>query len=541
MNFDLAREPWIRVRRAGSGEVAEVGLREALTGAHLLREVSDPLPTVEFGLSRLLVAFALDIFFGEPGAARNTEALNGLLRAGRFDAACVNDYLDRHADRFDLFGPRPFLQTADMEGADKPLAGLLHPLPSGTNAAHFHHGHEDDFGVCPAAAARLLATIAPFMTAGGAGLSPSINGAPPFYVLVTGRTLFETLCRNLFALPLAQETPGEPPAWRSSRRVGGGRCTQASYAQSLTWQPRRIRLVPGPGGWCGLTGAEAPVLVRAMRFGPGDACDFLWADPNCAYRIDDREADPTKALKVVRPRPGRAVWRDTGPLALLGRGDRNSHFQRPRVLDQARYLDGEFFGLTVYGMRTDMKMKIFEWQRERLRLPTRLVLHDDFHFDAQNALERAEAAARLLRDAVKLAYPREGKGNDKALQTVIGYAEREFWRALEGPYQAFLERLGGLAPDDLDGLRDARAGWKGDVTEHARRIAYEAIDSFDADRAALERQTRALRRLEGGLRTLFETEKERQARLQGKKERDRAAKAAAKSGRAADPRGGSSL
>lgn len=537
MEYDLAVEPWVIATRT-DGRTATVGLRKALGEAHHLRAIQDPLPTVEFGIYRLLVAFALDVFFLEPGVVLDTRSLGELYNTGHFDPTRLDAYFAAYGQILDLFGPRPFLQTAGMEGADKPLAGLLPPVPSGTGAAHFHHGPEAAFAVAPDAAARLLASLAPFMTAGGAGLSPSINGAPPFYVLVTGGSLFETLCRNLCALDLRLSAGDEPPAWQSTRTVGGARCKGASYAQSLTWQPRRLRLIPGEGGTCSLTGRNSPVLIRTMKFGPGDSCDFGWEDPNCAYRFDGREADPAKVRKIMRPRPGREIWRDIGPLALLREGDQVSEdgltrFQRPRVLDQLPYLGGEAgFGLTVYGMRTDLKMKVFEWQRERLDAPGGLVLRagpaQSLQLEAKQGMDRADKAALVLRRVIKIAFPREGEKNESALRAAQDAAERDYWRMLRGSYRDLLNELAGLDDADFSGLMSAREGWKAVVNEAATTAASPALNAYDTDGSVLLRQARALIELKRGLRRTFETQQERRAREERKKERDKAARAAAK-------------
>lgn len=545
MKYDLTAEPWIYATRTGN-TTAFVGLREALGEAHHLRAIQDPLPTVEFGIYRLLVAFALDAFFLEPGIALDTRSLGELYHIGYFDPARLDAYFAAYSQSLDLFGPRPFLQTAGMGGADKPLAGLLPPVPSGINTTHFHHGQEGVFAVAPDAAARLLTSIASFMTAGGRGdggqgQSPSINGAPPFYVLVTGSSLFETLCRNLCALDLRLSAGDEPPAWRSTRTVGGARCKGASYAQSLTWQPRRLRLVPSEGGTCSLTGRTSPVLIRTMKFGPGDSCDFGWEDPNCAYRFDGRETDPAKVRKIMRPRPGREIWRDTGPLALLREGDQGSEdgltrFQRPRVLDQLPHLGGEAgFGLTVYGMRTDLKMKVFEWQRERLDAldaPSGLVLRtgptQSLQSEAKQGMDRADKAALVLRRVIKIAFPREGGKNESALRAAQDAAERDYWRILRGSYRDLLNELVGLDDADFSGLMSAREGWKAVVNEAATVAARPALDGYDTDGSIILRQARALSELKRGLRRTFETQQERRAREERKKERDKAARAAAK-------------
>ena len=133
MQYDLRYEPWIPVLDRDGG-ACDVSLRAALCRAHEFREIRDTIPTVEFGLYRLLVALVHDIFQPE-----TTEDLEELLQAGAFDEGKIDEYFTRHADRFDLFHPQyPFLQTGGMEREEaKPLSGLLPLIPSSTQCAAF--------------------------------------------------------------------------------------------------------------------------------------------------------------------------------------------------------------------------------------------------------------------------------------------------------------------------------------------------------------------------------------------------------------------
>lgn len=527
--FDLITQPWIPVVNA-RGQTELMGLRDVLIRAHEFRALRDPLPTVEFGLHRLLVAVIQDIFHITDAAK-----LRALLDAGAFDPAAIDDYFTRWHDRFDLFHPQhPFLQTPGMNTEPaKPLAGLLHPLPSGTNAQHFHHDHEDNFGVSPAAAAGLLTTIAPFMTAGGAGLSPSINGAPPFYILILGNSLFETLCLNTYAGDLSLARGNQtPPAWRDDRLLAPQerskgeklqRSTGASLLESLTWRPRRIQLIPGEGGCCSLTGRDAPILVRTMKFAAGASCDFSWRDPAAAYALDDKDG-----ARVLRPREARPIWRDTGPLALLNKDDAHAsdkaRYERPFLMNQFEDLvayrvvekqDG--LTLTVYGLRTDMKMKIFEWQRERLSLPVPLVLQRTFHRVAQEEINTAGEVARALYVSIKMAYPREGKGSDKAFASLIADAERAFWHALHSEYQTLLNNLGQLDPEQEAGIAQARAAWRQAIRCQATLAFQDAVGPLDADAQALQRQALAEKKFRGMVLSALMTPEEKAAQAQRKK------------------------
>jgi len=506
--FNLLTEPWIPVIR-DDGVLEEVNLRDMLRRAPELREIRDPLPTVEFGLYRLLTALVLDIFRLE-----DTRSLGELLEAGAFDAAVLERYFAQWGERFDLFHPQyPFLQYAGMEEKeDKPLAGLLPPIPSGTGVNHFYHQAEEDFAVSPAAAARLLTLVAPFMTAGGAGLSPSINGAPPWYVLIRGNTLFETLCLNCCTLPLQQAVEDAPPAWRDDRPPREGRATEASLLEALTWRPRRIRLLSGPAGQCALTGHETPVLVRTMKFTAGASCDFAWQDPAIPYRYGNKGPLP------LRPQEGREIWRDTGPLAMLRHGDFESkegkvRFERPTLVSQfEQLLDGDILPsrarlqLAVYGMRTDMKMKVFEWQAARLALPAALVQRKRLAEEAQRGMERADSVAYHLGQAIKRLAPREGKGNKQALETLIAESRRVYWADLHGAYEQLLSELNAVPHDEATidtELAACRTHWDAAVQRIAHNVLKDAINDLDTNGAMLKRQVQARSNFNKNIWALF--------------------------------------
>lgn len=518
--FDLRIERWIPVVRL-DGTRDEINLVEALLQAPQLREISDPLPTVEFGLYRLLVALVLDIF--APGGLTG---LRDLRATGSFDEARVREYLfEKYGDRFDLFHREfPFLQSPGMDAESaKPLAGLLHPIPSGTNANHFHHGHESDFGVCPAAAARLLTTIAPFTTAGGAGLSPSINGSPPWYVLPRGRYLFETLCLNvpadlgLFRYAIERSSP----AWGRTKPVTPDRRTEAGLVESLTWQPRRIQLLAGESGTCSLSGRESQTLVRTMRFTAGFGAGFPWTDPNAGYvfRSDD--------IGILRPQEDRAVWRDTGPLLLLRQADYSSEdgkirFERPAVVTQfvtmlrdRRIQRSDLKDVVAYGMRTDMKMKVFEWQRETLSLPQALEWGSMFLGTAQSEIQRSDGVAYALKQAVKRAYPRDGAGNSNAYGNLIARVQNDFWDALHPCFNDLLEAIS-QAADDASKLA-ASTQWRKRVESAAWRSLDDGIDDLDNDSDAIERVANARGWFAFKLKSLLFPEQIEQAKDRKKK------------------------
>ncbi len=495
--FDLREKPWIGVITR-DGEQIELGLREVLLRAHELAAVRDPLPTVECGIVRLLVALVLDIF-----PLESSRDLSDLLGEERFDAGEVNRYFEEHVDRFDLFHPQwPFLQTVMTGDSEKPLAGLLCAIPSGTNALHFHHAHEDELAVAPETAARLLTTIPPFMTAGGAGLPPSINGAPPLYVLLQGDNLKQTILLNCCAdeswLPVALRGKEDQPLWRSKDAVAAGEKREAGLLESLTWAPRRIQLVAGPGGHCSLSGQAAPLLVRAMKFAPGWSSRLEnWTDPHVAYKISD-----SKRL-VLRPQEERPLWRDAGPLALLqeqgSASGKKVQFQRPAVVNQFAQMhkDEEIsreqkLNLIVYGLRTDLKMKVFEWLRVPLSLPLPLVLQSGYALRVQEEMDKADSVAYAIGGALRKAYPRDGAGNKAAFNELIARAKRIFWDEVEPHYHgasdSLLWELAGLKNASQEEQKACIEKWYKVVSAVGWQALNEVLEDLDGDAQAIERQ-----------------------------------------------------
>ena len=494
-SYDVLTEGWIPVVRA-DGAREELGLLDVLRSAHELVAIRDPSPLVEFGLHRLLVAFVLDALAEAEQAPQDEIDLKDLLRAGRFDATVLEEYARRCGDVFDLFHPeRPFLQTVAASGGEKPLAAIYPAVPSGTNVDHWHHAVEDAMGTSPAGAARLLATMAPFMTAGGAGLSPSINGSPAVYALPVGRNLFETIVLNL---PLRQAGTGTGKVvWRDVR-VPGGERAQATMGEALTWRARRVRLVPPKDGTQG--------EVARMLFQPGDSTRLTWTDPNLAYKYEGEGQTP------VRMRTGRPLWRDAGPLALLNRSvykaqEGKVEYRRPDVVEDAFAAVQGPLRIRVYGMRTDLKMKVFEWSVADLVVPSEVGRSARVGAQVQRWLDCAELAGRSVRNALRNLYPREGAGNKAALGRTIEVAERGYWLVLEPEFDALIRRAAGLAEDDVDDPEKTSAvmaPWKAAIRREAVAAFESAADDYDADGDALERAVKARARLGAALRKILE-------------------------------------
>lgn len=519
-SFNVLSDPWIPVE--GPGGAREVGILDLLVEAHRLRGVVDPAPPIEFGLYRLLVALVTDAL-----QLSSIQGLADALDAGRFPM----DQLDRYVDevgreRFDLFdADHPFLQTAGVagDGTDRDsVARLFYQIPTGTNVLHFDHLRQIEHAVAPAVCARALTSIAPFMTQGGAGYSPSINGAPPWYLLQRGRSLFHTLLLNAPAeSPMTQSRMHGSlgvPAWRSARPVVPKQERDCrTVLEGLTWQPRTVALVPSEGGRCTYSGRPAATLVREVVFTWGlKYSGSDWWDPSVAYRFTD------KGRFSLRPTARRDPWRDTGPLLLLHADDYinadKARFERPAIVSQAERLrldayvdDADLDTFDLYGMDTN-QAKVFQWRHEQLVIPVGAVRNPRAGREVQQASDLAERVAGAARSALRHLHPAED-----VLETLVGRALEAYWDELEPQFRGMV--LAGVARQDA-----ATAGtavelahqWAWAVVTAGRRAVHQAADSMDNDAEALKRQQEARRRYEFAADRILHPEKYRDKRRRTK-------------------------
>jgi len=495
MSFNLLEKPWIPVTER-PGSVAQYNILDVLKKAQNLLEINEPSPLMQFGLYRFLVAFVMDAF-----QIRDPNDVESLIDANQFEEQTLDSYGKKWLDRFDIFDEtHPFYQSRSnlSQEKQKSVAELFQELPTGTNITHFTHFGEDAHAISPAACARALCAIPPFMQAGGQGLSPSVNGIPPIYVLIKGRSLFQTIVLNCCGIDMPENTGREPVAWKLDGSIEKGKEINVfSTLQGLTWQPRHVHLIPTDGGICTYTGLQSDILVKKIIFTKGWKATGKWRDPNISYRISK---DGPFAL---RPQEGREIWRDTGPLLLLREGSYTSpngkfKFDKPRVVQQFSYLKNsktiapdQKLKVDLYTLRTD-QAKIFEWQQEKLALPLNLIENDAKGHLVQVALDKTEKISWALGKAIEHMYPREGKGNDKAFENLKNLAFFKYWSSLETPFLTDLISL--VAEQDetnIDAPAKIDGAWKEILQKVSKSVIEEVIGHLDANAEMLKKQVSA--------------------------------------------------
>lgn len=348
--FNLAYQPWVPVTIGGTS--TEVSLLDALARSDEIDGLAldDPLQSVAV-LRQVLLPVVLDAL----GVPRDEDAWADRWDAGQLDPDRIRDYLAEHADRFDLFHPtQPFAQVAGLrtpKDETKPVSLLLPSVATGNNVPLFTARTEaEPPALSPAQAARALlaahcwdtaaiktgAVGDPQMKAGKTTGNPTGPLGQMGVVVPLGENLAQTLLLNT---PIIAQgiRPEDRPQWRAS--PAGPAWTQRparGLLDLLTWQSRRIRLVPA-------TEDGGRTVVREVVLAAGDRLDQIphQYEPHTAWRQVDKPRAGQPPLRPVRHQPGRAAWRGMDGLLAIREPTATGKISTSNLMRQAATLRGQ--------------------------------------------------------------------------------------------------------------------------------------------------------------------------------------------------------
>ncbi|MER7283946.1 type I-E CRISPR-associated protein Cse1/CasA [Dactylosporangium sp. NPDC000244] len=361
-SFDLTTDPWIPVMTRDGRQT--VSLRVALLEAHHLLGVALDSPLEAVALFRqVLLPVYLDALFVDAGCRypRTPREWSQLWAAAVLDRhppwadpgpdakGPIDAYLDRYRDRFQVFGTHPLAQVATLRavnGETKPVSVLIASAASGNNVPLFSARTEaTPPTLSPAEAIRATLATHCWDTAAiksGADGDPMVragkttgNPTGPLggigVVLPLGNTLAQTL---LLHVPVTSATGvDDRPQWRAgpdqhpSAGPGWQQRPVRGLLDLLTWQARRIRLVPEAG-------PDGTTVIRRVVLSAGDRMTRLpdEIEPHTAWRMSKN----SKEQVPVRHTVGQSAWR--GMLPMLATAANNPHGSSPRVLGTIRDL-----------------------------------------------------------------------------------------------------------------------------------------------------------------------------------------------------------
>lgn len=338
--YNLLEEPWIQVEML-DGRTTKLGLKALFAEAHRIRTISGELTHMHFATVRLCEAI-LYCTYGDP--EQGEQGLLTLWREiwelGRFPHEEVAEYLDEYRDRFDLFGDKPFYQVSGLAytAADpSPISAIMPDVPTRLDKTlfsmrSFRHAGTLAFDE----AARYLLVAQGYDTSGiktpvvgnthvnkgkvyppknmpGTGWCGGIGGT-----IVEGENLFQTLMLNWVMVDDRSsrigllDIDGDFAPWE--RDDIGPDMTVAEPAgpiQMLTWQSRRIRLIPNDEGTC-VTGV---VLCYGDAIRPIDKQGVEMMTPWRKSEAQQKKwALPYVPWMARKHDPNRSIWRGLSSL-----------------------------------------------------------------------------------------------------------------------------------------------------------------------------------------------------------------------------------
>ncbi len=515
-SFNLWHAQWIPLE-AREGGVNRYSIHDALVNAHAFVAIYDASPLVVVGMHRLLTAILQDAL-----APRSKAQLEQLWEIGKFPTDKLEQFGKRYAERFDLFAAdKPFLQSADLPLFPKTkeelkevttVARLFSETPSGTLVTHYRHSTEQEQVYSPATVAAGLVALPPFVSSGGPGLMPSINGVPPIYVLPGGATLFETLARSLIAQNILDDQYLEQKQdrvwWRrdapvivqqSEKAKAGVSPTQhhqlarVGYLHGLTFPARKVRLHPERlNAVCARSGEKSEWGVRTMVFKMGESVRAdapVWYDPFVAYKLppppkeSSKRKTKAKPKKVreketpLRPMRGKAAWREfTG---LFMQRQEKKQTIRPLFISQLAQLESQQQTLTYpfrcVALQTDGKMKFFEWMDFGFDVPPALLQDPDGAEWTEQGLSFATECASVIKRVFAETFKRDAKSPER-YKRLREQLEADYWSELAGAFRQFVLDLGARATQQQ--MLDA---WFETTTRAAQKNFDRAADETGDD------------------------------------------------------------
>jgi len=486
-SFDLISQPWFRTRRSDN-TVTELSLIDVLGSAHQIVGLAGEVPTQDLALLRLLLAILRRSF----PQMRSREDWAEAWRAGRFDMAPIERYLERHRERFDLLhAETPFLQVAGLstaKGEMTELTRLIADVPAGhayfttragaalttmtfAEAARWivHCQAYDPSGIKSGA-------VGDDRVTGGRGYPIGIAWAGWLgAVVVEGASLFETLLLNL---PLGKKLPDpavDLPVWeRPPLGPGIEDRPGAPYGpvDLLTWPSRRIRLGHDGERATGVLIANGDPLHPRNMF----RYEFM-----TGWRLSETQMKAQKTTDpVFMPRahvPDRAVWR--GLESLLTPTNDTQRTIAGRWLEwlaelQANEILPESFPLRIRttGMQYGSQSAVIDDITDDV-LPLHLVVLTDTQL-TDLAIKGVQAVGEAVRTLGQLASELiQAAGGDRDLAAAHRDEAREQgYAALDAAYRQW---VGGLAAESDRAAEHER--WQRQVRRRVSELGRELLDS----------------------------------------------------------------
>nr|WP_225954664.1 type I-E CRISPR-associated protein Cse1/CasA [Kibdelosporangium phytohabitans] len=420
--------------------ITSVSLRELLVNAHEYTDVACVVPPATVGMLRVLYVIAARVTGLDRASSVEEWSVRrrAILNEGAFRKKHLDEYLEKYADRWDLFHPVwPWLQDPRLvEQAELKPANVLDPTRPGDNSPiWWRHTHRDHSPPIPVAEALQWLLVHHFYGSGGTGGTRQVGNvhsqhmsAGPLRSTLSFHpwcgTLFETLIAGIPSPSTVASPSGEDLApWEL-----GERHDPLATPPDATW----------PAGVLTGRSRHAILLVANDTADHVVGCYLTWAwkqkhppheDP---YTIHSRRNDGTWEPRAADAT--RALWRDVD--ALLA--DHPEH-HRPAILTATLSLPDRYhetLRVRAYGFDQDRKATNNAWYTATTPpLVTTMSENDPARATGARLLHTAaEEVATEMRKALRKAYRSLGTGQPGRRDDDVPWlapADTHYWPAAE--------------------------------------------------------------------------------------------------------------
>lgn len=510
-SFDLLKAPWLPCIDH-QNQLVNLNLVDAVLQAHQLRGIQGDFSIITGALYLFLIAFVMNVFKPE-----DEDEWEKLWKKGHFSSEAVLQYAEQWKDRFDLFDAvHPFYQDPKIGDREKDrknlkkgkspepkgISGLIIHLASGNNATLFDHSLDDvEKAYTAAQSAQWLITLQAYSLGGMSSASIAKDRYykdSPFsrgiLFLGRGQNLFETLMLNIPSRDFHEliNRTNDQPAWERDDLFDTERLEPDGMVDFLTWQSRRILLIPNTSNWT--------IFVTSLFAAPGHGLVETFSNPFFHNRITQNEKTPS--IKPMRFQEGRYLWRDSA--AIL---DIKSKYVEPALpirwesrLKAHEILDEELIHLDLYGMCTQPgQKKAYFYAQESFDAPIEYIQNENLLSELQSGLNWAEQVRSNLYIAVRelarfkiapmhdLENVRSPNRDDTDPLMKHWNTENVYWSKLETEFYKYLA--------NLPGDENAHEDWQESIRNAARKALAYAADQVGTDPAGLKARAKAERTL----------------------------------------------
>jgi CRISPR type I-E-associated protein CasA/Cse1 len=337
-SFNLLTEPWLPVVSL-NGEKKFLSLNDFLKQAQDLERFDFPLPGLETAVLRFLVAVIHIV-----GAPNDKSDWEDWYKHGKFEDSFITE-LQKYKDKLDLFSKtEPFLQEIEFtENKIKTSSEfkIIDFFPSGSNSNHFGNSifkSHTEIILSPAAAVPILLFHQMIPRASKAGpyeqyLNGVIGQTIPYYLLLKGKTIFQTILLNVLDEKYIKDNLRNKiaPTLKHWHRafIPELSSNEISIPHGLLWKSRSILFLPHKeeNSICSILGINTNITISKFCYAPQRSIlknkDISpWEDPfNSIVNSVETKKNGNQEISIKKLAPhGKSLpsWKDFTALIMVG-------------------------------------------------------------------------------------------------------------------------------------------------------------------------------------------------------------------------------